>query len=427
MSLGNLEKLREGFLLYSPILFANTEFAKDESPTSNPSFQGTKTVLKKYSLGLSQTTPFGLAGTFGFEFSDYRLSGTNPSTVPLPDYYNGKPYIELNQSIWRNGFGRETRALKELTEASAKATSFTEQYQTKLILASAETAYWNLVGARKIVLVEQQSLERAKQFREWNAERVRLNLADKSDLLQADAAFKVRELQLQYAVDSLRNLSLNFNIYRGLSKVEVPEELQSFNLEDILKVSLPEKTGLRDDVMAANEWRRVARSTATIGREKNSPTFDMYGSLALNSRDASFSGAFSDAFSTDNPTMAIGLRFMTPLMFWDQKDVRAGYEREIRAAEFKFRRSLQEEQKDWQDIILQYGEAKKRLELLQKIEVIQQQKLDHERQRHRQGRSTTYQVLLFEQDYANSRLTLINAVTELLNLLAQMKTFRGSP
>jgi len=51
-----------------------------------------------------------------------------------------------------------------------------------------------------------------------------------------------------------------------------------------------------------------------------------------------------------------------------------------------------------------FSEAKVQLDLAQKLENIQRMKLDAERNRLHQGRTVTYQVLLFEQDYLVAEL-----------------------
>ena len=75
------------------------------------------------------------------------------------------------------------------------------------------------------------------------------------------------------------------------------------------------------------------------------------------------------------------------------------------------------------DLLAQLTEGKRKLDLARKIETVQKNKLDLERDRHKRGRTTTYQVLLFEQDFASSQLSRIRAEAELLRILAQMKTF----
>ena len=57
------------------------------------------------------------------------------------------------------------------------------------------------------------------------------------------------------------------------------------------------------------------------------------------------------------------------------------------------------------------------------IEKVQKSKLENERARLKTGRSVLYQVVLFEQDYANSQVMTLKTELQILALLAQMKTY----
>jgi outer membrane protein TolC len=58
-----------------------------------------------------------------------------------------------------------------------------------------------------------------------------------------------------------------------------------------------------------------------------------------------------------------------------------------------------------------------------KPESAQKEKLDYEKQRFERGRSTTFQILQFENDYANAQLGAIKARTDILEIMAKLKTF----
>jgi hypothetical protein len=50
-------------------------------------------------------------------------------------------------------------------------------------------------------------------------------------------------------------------------------------------------------------------------------------------------------------------------------------------------------------------------------------KLENERQRQQNGRSTTYQVFLFEQDLLNVELLILQTQALAMNIYSQMKTY----
>lgn len=53
------------------------------------------------------------------------------------------------------------------------------------------------------------------------------------------------------------------------------------------------------------------------------------------------------------------------------------------------------------------------------------EKLKYERDRLKQGRTSTYQILLFEQDYINAKLMRVQNASELITLLSQISLYDG--
>ena len=54
---------------------------------------------------------------------------------------------------------------------------------------------------------------------------------------------------------------------------------------------------------------------------------------------------------------------------------------------------------------------------------MQKEKLEYEKYRFELGRTTTYQVLTFEQDYAQALISRLMIEREILSLHAQLKTY----
>ena len=67
-------------------------------------------------------------------------------------------------------------------------------------------------------------------------------------------------------------------------------------------------------------------------------------------------------------------------------------------------------------------EAKLRLEF--EIENAQKLKIENERSLLEQGRTTTYQILLFEQEYFRSQIKSLEIARQLLSLNAEAKSYK---
>lgn len=424
-SQGAEKRSEEGNLLLAPTLVGEADFINDKRPTSNPAFQGYKTERNLYSLGISQLTPVGLRATLSYDIDHTKISGANPAFVPLSEYYDARPTLALTQSFWRDAFGAETRASLEALEAQALATSFSESYRAKVELSQAELDYWRLAIAREAVRVQRDTLSRSEKILEWSERRLKLELADKSDFLQAQAAQELRELDLQAALDDERSARRAFNLSRGRDSEEVPEQLASLERIDSAAMSLPKRATLRDDVRAAEQARRAAIANTERRLSHLNPLVDVYGTYSFNGHRSTRGEAVSDSFKDDSPMWTVGVRLEVPLNPGLLFRTREGYHVEKQAAEDNYDRKLLEQESQWKGLTEKISEAKRRLSLSRSIEKAQEAKLAHEKKRHSLGRTTTYQVLLFEQDFASAQLSRIRTQAEVVRLVAQMKTFRS--
>ena len=423
---GAAERADEGNLMFMPSLFANAQWMVDEKETSNVALQGRKTTYNSYSFGITEMTPAGLTAKLGYTLGYAAIEGANALYVPVPKGYEGRLSIELSQPLWRNFFGSEMRAIRDMQRAQALAASYGESYRGRMLLAEAEVAFLRLSLARDTVAIQRDSLARSEKLRDWNARRVRTMLADKADLYQSEAALQGRRLELRMALDEELAAARAFNTARGLQKDEVEEMLEKIPSDMIARLPAPSRGELRDDVRSAREQQEAAVRGADVARQKHLPSLEVFGSYTLNGKDAASGEAMSETFKTDYPTKAVGLRLTAPLDWWDISGARAGYAREQAAAGLNYQRKIFEQDREWNDLSVRLEDAKRRLVLAREMETIQHDKLMHERDRLGRGRTTTFQVLMFEQDYAAAQLTHLKMQNEILQITARMKTFGGA-
>lgn len=419
-SRGALGRSEEADLVTSPNLFADIRWADDQK--RNPLFGLNRSQTQSYSLGVSQQTGFGLQAKLSYTYANTDLS----TAIQSGGYYEARPQLELTQSLWRNGFGSETRATQDLLEAGALATHFAQSFSVKAQLAEAEIAYWALSLTRENVAIQKEALDRAQRIFDWSANRARLQLGDRADTLQAQAALELARLDYQAAQDAARAAARTFNNARGIDTDKVEETVARLDAKMIDQLKAPERAGVRDDVKAAEQQQRASIANAKLSTEKLSPSLDVNALVALNGVTPDSGTAVSESFTTENPTMAVGLRFTAPLDFGSVSRSRAGWRDERAAAELNYQRRVFDQDQEWSELQHRLVEAKKRFELTRELEATQEKKLSYERDRLNRGRTTTFQVLQFEQDYARTQLARLQAQATVLQLIARMKTFGGS-
>jgi outer membrane protein TolC len=420
---GTQAREEEGRLIFRPSLFAQAQTAVDKKPVANPATQGDRTDSQFATVGLAQNFNFGLKGQLSYSLFHTEIYNAGKTFVPLADFHDGVAKLELSQSLWRNWNGKENKAQADLIDAQAKASKHIANFTVQTTLASAESIYWSLSQTKKVIQVQKDNLARAQYLRSWNSRRVNNGLSERSDFLQADSNLKLREYELKNALQQQNLLQRTFNSMRGIDSNVVTEELETVDSKNLKTLSAPTKADLREDTKAALEQQNLAKANAALAIERNRPTFEIYGSYALNGRDPQRVDAISNSFKNDHSTSAIGVRFNTPLDFVTTSGAIDGYKKEQLAAEYNYQRKVFDQDREYNDLITRFEDAKVRLELAEKISDTQRVKTTNERNRLTNGRTTTFQVLIFELDLAQADVLRIQTETDLLNIYAQLKIF----
>jgi outer membrane protein TolC len=424
----------EGDLAVVPQIFASAQWQADAKLPSIPLLDYDRLDTYVYNVGISETTRFGLQAklSYNVQYTSYvnpsLVLGGGPSALAgfSTTFYDTTPILQLTQSLWSNGFGKSTEAQITAARAQALAEGHLSNYQFTSVLVQAETAYWQLALARQTVEVEKGALDRAKKILDYNTKRAQVGLADKSDAIQAQANYELRALELQSALDSARTSALSFNIERENPTDVVAEDLKDVAWDKLENEALPARADFREDVKAALEQEKASEANAEISLQKDLPTFDIVASAALNGRADTIGDGLGDPFAAHRPTESIGFRFSAPLDISLIQRSRRGWEKEKEGLRLSYEQKVFEQEQNWKDLVEKVAEARKRLGLARQVEEIQRSKLENEKQRLRSGRSTTYQVLLFEQDFDSAQLNRIRAQADIVTTIAQMKLFGGA-
>jgi outer membrane protein TolC len=424
-AVGQKERAEEGALPTAISAFSNLTYSIDARPQLIP-LLGTRITTTELQLGVSKVWDFGLQSRLYQQIISTSTYGAVPLYVPVPAYIDSAPVLELTQSLWRNGFGSETRATQVKTDAQALRDHYNNTFLVKQDLATAENAYWQLALARQMLDIQNDTLERSRQIRVWSERRTERDLADRADLLQADAAYRLQELQVKQAQDDLRVATRAFNSARGVDSDSLDERLQAIDSDFLDALAIPPREKLRDDVKAAQQNQLMADADTILGREKNNPTLDVFADYSLTGRDPVLPTSLSSSYDYQHPYTMIGLRFVAPLDISLIEADRAGYFKEQQAAELLLSRKLFEQENLWKDLLRKFQEARERMTLAAQIEQAQRIKAEHEKDRLARARTTFFQVLQFELDYNAARVNHLRIAGDMLAVIAQMKTFGGS-
>jgi outer membrane protein TolC len=416
---GALRRTAEGEIPLSPAMFVEGERSLDATPKNFPAAEGQRAERNSVKAGVQKKSSFGTTTKVYYSFSRTDLNGADPNFVRPPSFYQASPVAEVSVDLWRNAFGRETKAGVDVARNRALAQVHAQRLQSRRLLADAEIAYWTLAAARRKERIALESLARAEKLRDWVSDRVRRSLSDKSEGLESDAAARLRALDARSAADDRRQAERAFAALRGGLVTTSDEDL--LDLKD--EGQNPRRAPHPDD-LAVVEYENLALAReAALGVETTRPTVEAYALGALSGRRAASADATSDSFGPTGPKYAVGARVSVPLNVGLLSEVRDGRRREMDAATARKLRKEFESVDDWRDLEMRLVDARARVELTQSIEDAQRARVETERRRQSEGRTTTYFVLQAEQDWAAARRERVNAELGVRVALARMKPY----
>ena len=428
----------EANLLTRPQLYGELSYAEDkgeikalDSGRMEPSsaLQGNDARVTQARLGVVEQFGFGLNAKLSYGYAKFDLNGapnipgisTSHSLV-----YLARPQLELSIPLYKNLLGSEIRSKQSALQEQGKAKEYIESFKAKMLLAEAESIYWKLSLAQALVKSSQENFERAQKMMGWSKRRKNLGLADEAQSLQAEANLQLRQLEMQSATDEERASRRRFNSLRGVVGDSVNEGLTEPATQMLNELKVVDKYVEREDLKAARASLKIAKASAQLSKEQFKPSVDLVGLYAWNGNNSDRKKAQDEALGSDHSAYAVGLKFTMPLDVFTLSRQQQGYNLEEKSAELSVQRKEFEGQKDWDDLRLRFVEGRERFKILTKLEEVQKKKLLRERDLQGRGRSTLFQVLQYESEYANSQFTRTRAQVDLLSLYALLKTYNIS-
>ena len=161
-----------------------------------------------------------------------------------------------------------------------------------------------------------------------------------------------------------------------------------------------------------------------IEEENNKPSLNLYTSYSVNQVEANRIDAVSSTLNKSAPTGKIGLEFTMPINIGLSADIRKGSRYKASADKISYREKLLQQEIDWQNLQENLKDYQENLRLATQIENAQKAKLENERNLLERGRTSTYQILVFEQEYSNSELTTQQIAQKLHELIAEQKLYQ---
>jgi outer membrane protein TolC len=180
----------------------------------------------------------------------------------------------------------------------------------------------------------------------------------------------------------------------------------------------------RADFEALRSQGKAQKAQAVAAKSNINPALDLTASYASNGRESKFSDSFREAGDYDYPTWTVGVSLSVPLDFGLVSDLRAGYNNQLRSAEELQKQADFQETRSFEDIFKKRNEAQIRFEKMMELEKTQARMVERERRRLSVGRTTTFQMITFEQDLAATQIQRVRAQLDLIQTHNQLKLFQ---
>lgn len=408
-------------LLTGVNFFANGTYLSDGRPTSAPSFQGDQTDVNSVAVGLQQQTRFGLAWTLSQNYQYTKIH--NASVIPMPEYYDMYPKIELSLPLWRNWLGSETKATQGQIETQVKVQKINAELSRIQKENEIKDAYYTLATQQKSIEIQRDSLQRAERILNWSESRAKRNLSDKSDVYQTQALVSARRLELMSSEVKLKEAARVFNSFLEVDSEVINYRLIPDEIDSKLLNLSKDQAKARLDLLLQKENLKSVESSYIAQREKNKPSLNLNMAYLKQGRDTSVSGAQSKISDAKDYQM-VGVMFNMPLDIGNLSDSKEGYAKLADSQVLAEKARIRTESIQWKNTVDQAETLAQQLQIVRDLETVQKNKADLERSKYNNGRSTTYQVLMFEQDYVNSRNQKINLELQIRKFLTSLELYR---
>lgn len=416
-------------------LFGSIKRHDTETPLStraSVAAGGLSTIKSEvYSLetGITGKTPIGT--TYTLETRNDRTADTLSGFADEYDSFTG---VTITQPLLK-GFGTDSNRLKINLARKDRDISVNRLRQMIIeTVARFGAAYWDLASAKAGLRVMAESEELAGALAEINRKKLEAGAASALEVTQARAAASVRKDDVITAERLVRDrenelkLLISEDVY-GLKDTGIitdePGADESLTAEEeTLDESVEKALHSRPDYLEAKDEIEKSRLQVIYASDQKYPKVDLEASYGFNGLGASFRDSYAGIGSS--PEWTVGLVFSYPL------GNRASLG-ESKSASLKSAQSLLRLKKLEQSIILGLDAAQKdietakaRVEAARVSTVLTRESLDAEEKKLAAGRSTTYNVLLVQEDLAKARLNEIEAVTDYNKALINYFKEKGS-
>ena len=314
---------------------------------------------------------------------------------------------------------------EEAARAQISATQ-AEEFELRDALArQVAVLYFGLATIEVNLDNTREGIDRLKRLHEFVIRNKKLGISDEKDLLQSQARLD-RKLAALVILETARNQQL-FNLNR-LMNIKATTKFSS--QLDYTKKEVPARDTLQPQVFSyspalnkAYAAKQTAESNINIQRDNKKDTLDVI--LSVGARAKAGSTQETDIDETDLAGK-VGLEYRAAL---DKSGLRAALQQALLSRDIADNqiRQLDIDLNNEIDRLLGLIEdQKKEIQSNDRLKQAEKKKFDEAVSRYRSGRTTTADLIIFEEDLSLAESTLANSRVDLVSSLNELERLRGT-
>lgn len=398
-------------------VFADADANFERTPSISALSQIEERQVESQMADVGVRQRFKTGTEYGVSFETIR-SKDNAAFIRFAPAYIPRLNLTLRQNLLKNfGVNTNTTAIR-VARNDREVSEFAFKDQVIQTISEVQNLYWEFVFSIQDLEVKHQSLGLAQDLLRKNRIQVEVGTLAPIEIIQAEASVASREADVivaeRLAQDNEDLLKRVINLDPGEWDVpleptdEPPFEEKSPALKENYQAALKNRP---DHAQAKLD---LETKTLEVSFERNQllPTVDLKGSFGLNGLEDSFTESLSDFGTGDFFSWEVGVAFDYPFGNRVAKSRLTQRRLEVNQAQTSLD-SLK------QQIFLEVREAVRRVETDQKrvsatraARVLSERKLEAEEKKLEVGLSTSFNVLEFQEDLAESRSDETRAITD---------------
>jgi outer membrane protein TolC len=396
------------------VLGGRARVVDSERPASSQLTGADVLAISTQAGGLSLTRPLTTGGTFSIDFdrvneeTNNTFSLVNPATTDVLALSYTQPLL---RNAWRDVATSAQRSERVRFEQELEVLRQTRQQ----VLNDVVLAYWDLVQQRQQLDVALNALELAREQMERNDRRLAAGVGTEVEVIQSEAQMAVRieqllaaEVSVLRADDDLKRLlfpGTEVDLWETemvpITPLPADEEISTRSLPswtEAFSVALLNRPELRVQLKAIEALEIVLELAAS----DRLPQLDLTLGASALGFDGDTGEAFQQAVSFDFPTYSAALVFSYPLGNRAGRYGERAARQRVRAAKLTYDQLESQILADVREALRQVRYQAERVRASVKSLEASSRQLQAEQARFREGLSTNFQVLEFQQDYISA-------------------------